>query len=75
MSTVTELKTFHVIFQLTTHIYVNYDINYKYRLDIFSSMWNLNNNWYVILKTKSIDVSTQEIELNESIKLYFVHSE
>lgn len=75
MSTVTELKTFHVIVQLTTHIYVNYDINYKYRLDIFSSMWNLNNNWYVILKTKSIDVSTQEIELNESIKLYLVHSE
>ena len=71
----TELKTFHRIVQLTTHIYVNYDINYKYRPDIFSSMWNLNNNWYVILKTESIDVSTQEIELNESIKLYLVHSE
>lgn len=75
MSTITELKTFRIIVQLTTHIYVNYDINYKYRPDIFSSMWKLNSDWYVILKTKSIDVSTQEIELNESIKLYLVHSE
>ena len=71
----TELKAFHIIVELTTHIYINYDFNYKYRPDIFSSMWKLNSNWYVILKTKNIDVSTQEIELNESIKLYLVHSE